>query len=344
MTREVPPRRTAPRRWAPALACGVAAVLVLSAAATAGALPSAGAAPGALSRPVPVVAPYFEPTNVHTHSLLKAIRHHGLSAFTAAFVLGRGCTPTWDDDSPITGTDANSRLVEQAIRAGGRPILSFGGQAGDELATTCIRRGKLVAAYQRVMTLFGTRRLDFDIEGARRLDDTATNARRFRALRALEQRYPDLEVSLTVPVDRDGLNGTRRYGDVVALLRQAQRLGTRVDVVNLMTMDYGGPVANMGAAATAAATDALAQIKRIWPHDGWANIGITPMIGHNDVAHEVFTPSDARVVRRFASQHGVGRLAFWAVNRDNPCGPSGRLDTCSGVAQRPFEFTDLVVG
>jgi hypothetical protein len=40
---------------------------------------------------------------------------------------------------------------------------------------------------------------------------------------------------------------------------------------------------------------------------------------------------------------GLGRLTFWAVNRDRPCsGADTDENSCGGIAQQPFEFSDLV--
>ncbi len=61
------------------------------------------------------------------------------------------------------------------------------------------------------------------------------------ALVGLQADNPDLEVSFTLPVlptglDANGLN----------LLRSAQHDGVRIDVVNIMAMDYGAVVDNNG--------------------------------------------------------------------------------------------------
>ena len=112
-----------------------------------------------------------------------------------------------------------------------------------------------------------------------------------------------------------------------------------------MTMDYGGPVDDMGGTAIAAAEGTLAQVRSFWPDDTYANLGITPMIGDNDSAGETFTLGDAAEVVDFAATNGVGRLAFWSVNRDQQCKglPSARSD-CSGVDQEPMEFTLTFLG
>jgi chitinase len=97
----------------------------------------------------------------------------------------------------------------------------------------------------------------------------------------------------------------------------------------------------MGSAATTVASRALAQIKKIWPKDTYGNIGITPMIGQNDVPGETFTWDDAQTVLAFAQSHGVRRLAFWALNRDQACGSDDVAPgTCTGEPQQPLDYTD----
>ena len=322
-----------------------ASVLALTASVTLGVLPIALQGPADAASTVPEVAPYFEPTAVHTGNLMTAVTQHGLTSFTAAFVLGKKCVPAWDDYTTITGTDARSTLVKRATSAGAVPIISFGGQSGNELAKVCTSTSSLVAAYTSVINKFRTTRIDFDIEGATALNATAVNTRRFQAIKALETKFPKLEVSLTIPVGFSGILTAKADGDGMSFLRLAKTQKARIDVINLMTMDYGGSVADMGQAATTSAKKALAQVKSIWPTDTYANIGITPMIGDNDSAGETFSYADAQTVVTFAKQHGVHRLAFWALNRDQACGSGDQAPgTCTNLDQGPLDYTDAFLG
>lgn len=314
-----------------AVTCAVAPML---------AAPSASAATSALE-----IAPYFETTGPHSANLNTAVTKHGLKSFTAAFVLGKGCTPTWDDYSTITSTDARSALVKKAKTAGATPILSFGGQSGNELAKVCTSATSLVTAYTGVINKFGVSKIDFDIEGVGPLNDTTTNTRRYQAIKTLEKNFPKLEVSVTIPVGLSGINANATYGNALAFLKLAKSQGARIDVVNLMTMNYGSRVANMATAATTAAKDALAQIKTIWPADTYNNIGITPMIGANDSAGETFTYANAGTIVAFAHTNKVRRLAFWDLNRDQACGTGDtKPDTCTGLTQQPLDYTDAFLG
>lgn len=135
-------------------------LLAVTASATLAMLPVLVNAPAGAAAKVPEIAPYFEPTGVHTGNLSTAVKDHGLKSFTAAFVLGKKCVPAWDDYSAITGTDAKSTLVKKAKKAGATPIISFGGQSGDELAKVCTTRSNLVTAYTGVINKFGATKID----------------------------------------------------------------------------------------------------------------------------------------------------------------------------------------
>lgn len=49
-------------------------------------------------------------------------------------------------------------------------------------------------------------------------------------------------------------------------------------------------------------------------------------------------------IRDWASSHGIGRLAFWSVNRDRGCAGGGVAAHCSGIAQPDWEFTRITAG
>jgi hypothetical protein len=311
---------------------------LLTLGAVAGCVPTmpASAAPA-----VPEIAPYFETSATHTGNLNTAIASHGLKSFTVAFVLGKGCSPTWDNSTPISTATAENALVTKAKSKGAIPIISFGGAEGTELAKACPsptktpNTTKLVAAYSSVINKFGVTKVDFDIEGTA-ISDAATNNYRFLAIKTLEKNYPKLEVSLTIPV---GLSGLDPSG--VSFLKAAKTQGTRIDVVNIMTMSYGSPGSNMGTAAVTAAKDTLKQMKAIWPASTYKNLGITPMIGQNDSPGEVFSWNDSQTVVTFAKTNGVHRLAFWDLNRDQACtAEDSPPDTCSEVRQRTLDYTD----
>ena len=273
----------------------------------------------------------------------------GTAYVTAAFILsGGGCTPVWNGSADPT-FQANLSAGISALRANsGDAIASFGGANGTELAQACTSVPSLEAAYKSVIDAYGFTHIDFDIEGAA-TTDTASIDRRSQALAALQGQYTaqgkPLSVSLTLPALPQGL--TQDGIDIVA---SASRNGLKLDVVNVMAMDYGSwaapsPAGNMGAYADLAGQATHDQLKAVYPalSDAalWKMVGITPMIGANDTQGETFTIADAQVVAAFAAQHHIGRVAMWSLTRDGQC--SGGAQTwadpsCSSIAQAAYAF------
>ena len=294
-----------------------------------------GGSPGSFA-----VAPYVDMTNNQEPMLNQAATQAGLKAFSAAFVIGSGCTPIWGDTLPVTSDPTVTGEITTAEADGAQPIVSFGGEAGSELAASCTNLSQLTAAYQSVINTLHVTHIDFDIEGAE-IAYTADNATRFQAINALEAANPGLVVSVTIPVLPSGPDANGQ-----AFLAAAKAAGTRIDVINAMAMDYYGSYDTGGAAMGTDAVDAaqatLAYAKTLWPSMTYANIGVTPMIGQNDDPAEVFTEADAQTLVSFATQNHLGRLAFWSVDRDQPCGGSvSGLPACSEISQQPLDFTKI---
>lgn len=293
-----------------------------------------GTAPGGGS--VGKVAPYVDMSNNQEPMLNKAALA-GLKTYTAAFVIGAGCEPIWGDTLAVTNDPAMDQEIATAKADGATPIVSFGGAGGTELAMACTTESSLQAAYQSVITHLGVTHIDFDIEGAT-LDYTSDNNLRFQAIAGLEAANPGLVVSVTLPVLPTGL-----ASDGVAFLALAKQDGVRIDLVNVMAMDYGSSfTGDMGQEAVDAAQSTLTQVRADWSSDTYANIGVTPMIGQNDTSGEIFSEADAQTLVGWANTAHLGRLGFWSVDRDQPCsGSVSGLPSCSEISQSALDFTKI---
>jgi hypothetical protein len=282
------------------------------------------------------VAPYVDMSN-NQEPMLYAAAKAGMKSYTAAFVISSGCSPIWGDTLPVTNDPTMDSDIATAKADGATPIVSFGGAGGTELAMACTTVSSLQAAYQTVITHLGVNHIDFDIEGAP-LDFTADNDLRFKAINGLEAANPGLVVSVTLPVLPTGL-----AADGVAFLNLAKQDGTRIDLINVMAMDYGSSfTGDMGQEAIQAAQSTLAQARADWSGDTYANIGVTPMIGQNDNSAEVFSKADASTLVSWANSNHLGRLAFWSVDRDQPCSGSAQgLPACSEISQQSLDFTKI---
>ncbi|MCZ9348190.1 chitinase, partial [Streptomyces sp. TRM76130] len=273
--------------------------------------------------------------------LLAAAEATGVKEYTLAFVTdGGGCTPEWGGVTDLA-SDAVAAQIGGLRAAGGDVRVSFGGAAGSELATTCSSADALAAAYEKVVAAYGLTKVDFDVEGGA-LPDTAANTRRAQAIARLQRDHPGLDVSFTLPVMPEGLTQPG-----VDLLADARENGVAVGTVNIMAMDYGASYSgDMGTYAEQAATAAQAQLKGVLGLDdgaAWQAVGVTPMIGVNDVVTEVFTVADATQLVEFAEAKGVGSLSMWSAARDRACagGAKQQADaTCSSVEQADGAFAE----
>ena len=231
-----------------------------------------------------------------------------------------------------------------ALRAAGGDVrVSFGGQAGSELAQACTSVSALAAAYQQVISAYGLNKIDFDIEGAA-IADTAANTRRDQALAQLQARDQGLQVSFTLPVLPSGLTQ-----DGIGLLTGAVSAKVQIFAVNVMAMDYGdanapNPSGMMGTYAidAATATDGqIASVLGITAPAAWSKVAVTPMIGVNDQADEIFTLSDAQQLVSLAASKHLAWLSMWSAGRDQECSGGAQASaqpTCSSIVQAPLAF------
>ena len=265
------------------------------------------------------------------------------------------CSPSWGGAYTLSAASQQlelDRRITQLRASGGDVMISFGGQANDELAITCTDQNQLTAAYRSVIERYDVTAIDLDIEG-RALADAASIERRSQAIAAVQQSRvdsgDDLAVWLTLPVATTGLTAAG-----ITVVSAALEAGVELTGVNVMTMNYNDPVATESGMlpATISALEATAgQIARIYDDfdmpldesERWGMLGATPMIGQNDVDEEVFTVEDAAGLASYAVERGLGRVSTWSINRDQPCGASFadvivHSNTCSGVEQEPLEF------
>ncbi len=245
-----------------------------------------------------------------------------------------GCTPTWGGRVPLD--DPAVLALARRWRAAGHELrVALGGQRGPELARSCRDGGRLAAAYRRVVDVLAPAALDLDVEGPA-LGDRASVQRRNRALREVQadadRRGRAVVVTFTLPADASGLTAAGR-----ALLRDAHQAGVAVDGVNAMTMNYGSVPDDAAARAMTVAASVHGVLRELQPGadpaDLWRRVWVTPMIGRNDVAPEVFTTADADRLAALARAQGLGGIAFWSLARDRPCagGSGDAASTCSGV-------------
>jgi hypothetical protein len=300
-----------------------------------------------------LVAPYVDMGLWPTANLINMSAATGVKAFTAAFVVqeaGKACSPAWGGYPAyaVGGADDFVDVIGGFQRQGGRVIASFGGASGSELANNCTSESSLLAAYKKVIDRYSMDRIDFDIEGAD-VANAGSNQRRAKVVAQLQKDYAakgkNIEVSLTVPVMPDGLdnNGLRTVKEFAAA-------GVNLASVNVMAMDYGSQYTDMGTHAITAAQGTASQLKTIPTYSNLSNsallalVGLTPMIGQNDVASEILTIADSTKVAKFVKDNGVGLLGWWEMTRDTPCTSSSQgLYLCTKINEPQWAFAKAFI-
>ena len=293
-------------------------------------------------------APYVDMGFWEVPDLTEIAQTRGTSLLTLAFLLstaeGKTAWAGWDS-AAIDTESARAVAINDSIAsfqaAGGDVMVSFGGAAGNSLAHVHAAQGKtaldLAQAYRDVVDTYSLNRIDFDIEGTA-ISDPVSIALRSEALALFQRDRPDVEVWYTLPAVPSGLtyNGHQ-------VIRSALQAGVVLDGVNIMAMNFGGWAApttgpdaqTMGFYAIASAQGAHDQLVALYTeygHEfGWSQLGVTPMIGVNDVTTEVFTIEDAQLLEDFARSKGLGMLSMWSVARDHPGGLGQATATASGL-------------
>ncbi|KAI8818576.1 glycoside hydrolase superfamily [Fimicolochytrium jonesii] len=285
-------------------------------------------------------APYVDVLLWPTLDVSTVAQTTGHKFYTLAFILADPAgDPAWGGVTKIA-TGFYKDIIDKLRALGGDVIISLGGATGTELALQVTDPKALQAKYQSVIDTYGVSWLDFDIEGAT-LPNTAANDRRNQAIAGLQKANPGVKISYTLPAMPDGVDA---YS--IALFASAAKMGTKIDVVNIMAMDYGGGAAPNGATGMGgyAISAAQATYKQVQAAGFTATqIGITPMIGQNDVAGEVFRLADAAQLSTWASSTPwVGRIAMWSVNRDTS--KKGALYASSQVSQADLDFVNTFKG
>ncbi|MFF8773442.1 cellulose binding domain-containing protein [Kitasatospora sp. NPDC015120] len=293
-------------------------------------------------------SPFVDTSLYPPYDLVATAKASGVKDFNLAFVVsGGGCTPKWGGVSDLSA-DAVAAQIGALRAIGGDVRVSFGGANGSEPALACTSAADLAALYQKTVDAYGLTKIDFDVEGGA-IANAAANTRRAQAIVQLQKnaaaKGKALEVSFTLPVLPSGLTQ-----EGVNLIADAKNNGVAISAVNVMAMDFGDGVApdpqgQMGKYAIAAATATQAQVKSVLGLDdaaAWRKVAVTPMIGVNDVASEVFTVADAKQLADFAKSKHLAWLSMWSGTRDKACegGAKPYADaSCSSIVQQPLDFT-----
>jgi hypothetical protein len=236
------------------------------------------------------------------------------------------------------------------VAAGGRLTLSFGGAQGIYAEVALTNEDALMSLLEDAMVRAGTRRLDWDIEGET-LKNTAATARRARVLKRLQDKYPDIHITFTLPGWFEGVDNNS-----LDLLRGLIAAGVQIDCVNIMAMSFGE--GNMQTELTAPHTmahaiqvcmdESIKQVAALYPGRTPAQVNammsVCPMIGKNDDG-VILTFEDARQVTAWALAKGIPQITFWSFQRDRQQATGNpSLGGYSGVAQSDYQYLKIFSG
>lgn len=248
------------------------------------------------------------------HAAVPLVQSEG-PALIWAFATGECGQERWGG----VDTDRFARANVSAFVSAQRPyVVSTGGEAGSFTCGSDAGFAQFLARYDSSFL----KGLDFDIERqqtAVQIDDLVQRAA------ALQRQRPELRISFTVATHA-AANGSQQslnpLGETV--LRSLRRHGFERAILNLMVMNYGPAQpahcvlrearCDMGASALQAARNVSG--KYGVPMN---RIALTPMLGENDVADNVFTLVDAQRLAQEARAAGLAGLHYWSLDRDQPC-------------------------
>jgi chitinase len=284
-------------------------------------------------------APYLMPFDNSPPDPIAVMNATGQKAFQLAFILapnGGGCSPTWDGTRSVSSDTDAANLINRIRSNGGDVSVSIGGFGGTKLGQTCGSASTTAAAYQQVITKYGLKAIDFDLEEPEYENDAAV-ANEVGAAQILQRNNPGLFVSVTTAGTADG---TGFFGK--QMLLKAKALGFTPANYSIMPFDNGF---SGGAASQVSALENFHNV--LMSTFGWdsatayAHEGVSMMNGRSDAA-EYFRQSDFQTVLDYATSHHIARYTYWSVNRDRQCpdpNQSTTSGTCSSVPQTDWEFT-----
>jgi hypothetical protein len=282
------------------------------------------------------VAPYYYTGWGNPPNLTTVMNATGVKWFTMAFMLNSGnCVPKWDGGRALTGGQ-DQTAINTIRAAGGDVVVSFGGASGPWLEDTCSSASALAAAYQQVINAYGLKAIDIDIEGTP-YNNATDQQKTVDALKTIKANNPGITEYITLGSGTGGPDGS--------LINRAASSGLVVDGWGIMTFDWGNTSGNQGQLTTQAADGLKNKLKTAYgwsDADAYKHVGISSMNGITD-EHATVTVNDMKTITAYAQQHQIARLSFWSLNRDRQCpGAYPNDDTCSGVAQSAYQFTQTI--
>jgi len=214
--------------------------------------------------------------------------------------------------------------------------LSIGGATGTfphPKIDECIQSQKVI----QLMKELGISELDFDIEG-KTLENVVLVKKWALIAQLISKEVDNLKVSLTLPVEFYGLGS-----DAIRAIKIFLEHGINPVCICLMTMDFYTPLdlSSWGQKHIQILTKSHQCLSVLFKkRNFWDKLGICPMLGVND-DKTVFSLSDWQNVLHYTKEKNIGRISFWAINRDQA--GKNSIDISSNSQNRDLEYTALAL-
>jgi len=234
------------------------------------------------SPPLPSISLYCMPGSNVIRSAIGSVKPYPLN-ITLAFWNNNN----WDSGEP------DATLISVIRSNGGDCTVSFGGYSGciynQEPALLGGTVADVVQRYSVPISKYNFAYADFDIEMGKEHDVKSYQLRN-SAIVSLQQKYPNLKISFTIPADGNGFY-------CQDMLIDALNRGVKIDTVRVMLMDFGQSV-NM----VSTCISGLQKSKAILDSIGLSNVklGFIPLLliddnnintytlqNHNDILSQI---------------------------------------------------------
>jgi hypothetical protein len=281
----------------------------------------------------------------------------GASTLTLTSLLpsvGTGCDLKWGGTTALGSFTAEIRRI---LAARVNLIVSVGAGSGIDIAKACGSVAALEKSLLSVLDL-GVRNLDFSIAGDVLADGTI-NTLRAQAIKNLQSRFSDLNVTYTLPATAGGVsNALGGLNLLTAPLSAARGVGAVIERVNILPADLGalGQIGSLLGGLTSGNTlgtlidTAKALHERIMLIDGvdaataWRMIGIVPVIGGNDLLGRTALLDTVGKLVSFARANGLGLVGFLPLDAVGGCAGGSLLSapllSCLGLTS-PAHFFEI---
>ena len=251
-----------------------------------------------------IFAPYVMPGSEFIRSLMDL----GGRNVTIAFMNWLGGKMSWDSGDPDRDT------IDQLRSKGGDMVISCGGAEGCSKRTEPGLIGgspdEIFQRYKSGVDAWQAKYMDFDIEMGTE-SDAGTYPNRNLAFKKLNDAYPDLKLSFTLPCDPSGIGGA------LNMIKDAAAKGVKFNCVRVMTFDYGNGSGDLVKDTISCLTNTYKQCKDAGlQFDGVGWIG---MINKDDNGRGHST-DDTRKIMQWVRGDGKGivnTVSYWVLNSDN---------------------------